>query len=313
MTTTIPSGETLDDVLAAHDGVLDSRTARAFLTRGELRWRLESGRWQQPCRGVMVAHSGPLTPAQQLRVALAWAGPGSALAGLTAARLHGLRGFDADRHVVHVLRPAGTAKLATPPPLDIRLHYSRLLGETDVHPARQPAQTRMPRSVMDAAAWMTTGRGAQAVLAASVQQRLVRVPDLRAVAERNARLRRRGLLRTTLDDIEGGAQALSELDFTRLVVRAFRLPEPDRQAARRDSRGRRRWLDVVYEPAKLIIEIDGAAHCDVLQYWDDMERDNQLKLAGQTVLRFPAYVVRYCPHLVANAIRRVLRAAGYTC
>jgi hypothetical protein len=36
----------------------------------------------------------------------------------------------------------------------------------------------------------------------------------------------------TLGDIGGGSRALSELDFTRLVVRTFELPEPSRQAAR---------------------------------------------------------------------------------
>ena len=119
------------------------------------------------------------------------------------------------------------------------MHYSRLLGENDIHPLRLPPRTRTARSVVDAAAWMATDRGAQAVLAAGVQQRLVRVADLAAVVTRNQRLPRRTVIKDTLDDIAGGAQALSELDLTRLL-RQHRLPEPDRQAQRRDSSGRRR-------------------------------------------------------------------------
>lgn len=299
----------LTDLLVMHDGVLDTRVARAYLSRSELRWRVESGRWQQPCHGVVVAQSGPLTTAQRLRVAVLWAGPGAALAGLTAARLQGLRGFDLDREVIHILRPVGAYKQTTNPPVDLKLHYSRVLNPDDLHPARQPAQTRTPRSVIDAAAWMPTGRGTQAVLAASVQQRLVRVDDLRSVLQRNTRMERRVVIRSTLSDIEGGSHALSELDFTRLVIRPFRLPEPDRQVERCDA-GRRRWLDVVYEHARLVIEIDGAAHADALQYWDDMNRDNDLKIAGYTVLRFPAFVIRYSPHIVAATIRRALRAAS---
>jgi hypothetical protein len=297
-------------VLAAHDGVLDTRTACAYLSRGELRWRVASGRWQQPCHGIVVAQSGPLTATQRLHVAVRWAGPGAALAGLTAARLQGLRGFDLDREVVHLLRPAGAYMKTTDPPVHLKLHYSRVLDAEDVHPARRPAQTRTPRSVMDAAVWMPTARGTQAVLAASVQQRLVRVADLRCVVQRNTRMDRRGLIRSALNDIEGGSHALSELDFTNLVVRAFGLPAPDRQVERRDASGRRRWLDVVYERARLVIEIDGAAHADALQYWDDMSRDNELKLAGYTVFRFPAFAVRYSPHIVAATIRRALRATG---
>jgi hypothetical protein len=301
-----PDQGELADVLVACDGVLATRTARAYLSRGELRWRVASGRWQQPGRGIVVAQSGPLTAAQRLRVAVLWAGPGAALAGLTAARLQGLRGFDLDREVVHVLRPVGAYKQTTRPPVDLKMHYTRLLNTDDIHPARGPAQTRTPRSVIDAAAWMPTVRGARAVLAASVQQRLVRVDDLRSVVERNTRMDRRGIITSTLNDIEGGSHALSELDFTNLVIDAFRLPGPDRQVERRDASGRRRWLDVVYEPARLVIEIDGAAHADVLQYWDDMNRDNDLRLAGYTVLRFPAFAIRYSPHIVAATIRRAL-------
>lgn len=171
----------------------------------------------------------------------------------------------------------------------------------------------MARSLVDAAAWMGTDRGAQAVLAAGVQQRLVRVSDLMAVVERNERLYRRKIIRQTLGDIAGGALALSELDFTRLVVRQFKLPEPDRQVPRRDEHGRRRWLDAVWEKARLVIEIDGGAHIDVLTYWDDMDRGNGLQLGHYRVLRFPAWVVRYQPSYVAAQIRQALREVGYRC
>jgi very-short-patch-repair endonuclease len=159
---------------------------------------------------------------------------------------------------------------------------------------------------------MPTDRGAMAVLAASVQQRLVRVDDLRQVIARIETLRRRTLMTGILDDVMGGAQALSELDFTRQVVRACRLPEPSRQVARRDSRGRRRWTDVMWDEYKVVAEIDGAQHTeDPLQRWDDMERDNDLNVDGYRTLRFPAWLVRRHPELVAQQIRRALRRAGY--
>lgn len=117
-------------------------------------------------------------------------------------------------------------------------------------------------------------------LAAGVQQRLVRIEDLTDVVAANQRLRRRALIRETLGDIAGGAQALSELDFTRLVVRAYRLPEPQRQVRRKDAHGRNRYLDVVWEKERLVVEIDGAQHADPLHTWDDMSRDNELVVDG---------------------------------
>jgi hypothetical protein len=278
---------TLDDLLTWQDGVLDTPTALSFLSRAALRWRLHAGHWQQPCRGVFVAHSGPLTTMQTLWVATLWAGSGAALAGLTAARLQGLRGFDRKAgDAIHVLMPAAHTARTTRPPFPLIAHYSRNLRPDDIHPARRPPQTRLARSLVDAATWMGTDRGAQAVLAAGVQQQLVRAADLAAEIARNERLYRRQMLTTTVADIAGGSHALSELDFTRLVIRKFGLPEPSRQLPRLDGNGRRRWLDAVWEEARLIVEIDGAGHIDMVTYWDDMARSNDLT-RNYRILRFP--------------------------
>ena len=138
----------------------------------------------------------------------------------------------------------------------------------------------------DDALWVSlVWAGDGAVLAAGVQQRLVRPADLLAIAAGNPRLRHRPVLLSTLDDIMGGAEALSEIDFTRLVIRAFDLPEPTRQSVRYDSRNRRRWLDAVWEEARIIVEIDGIHHMDAAQWWDDMNRENGIKLDGYLVLR----------------------------
>ena len=156
---------------------------------------------------------------------------------------------------------------------------------------------------------MPTDRGAMAVLAAGVQQGLARVADLRLVADGIETRRRRKLIIETLGDIAGGSQAMSELDFIRLVVRAFGLPEPSRQSARRDRRGRRRWIDAAWDDCKIAVEIDGAQHTeDPLQRWDDMERDIDLMLDGYRTLRFPAWLVRKDPEYVA---RRILEALAH--
>lgn len=237
------------------------------------------------------------------------------LAGLTAARLDGFTGFGdkisfADAPI-HLLLPCGYKRRTAPSRLQLTVHYSRGLASEDVHPTREPRRTRIARSLVDAAAWMPTDRGAMAVLAAGVQQRLVRVEDLSRIVQRIETLHRRGLMTGILADIAGGAQAMSELDFTRQVIRRHQIPEPSRQVARRDEQGRRRWIDAMWDEWKIIVEIDGAQHDDPLQRWDDMERDNGLNIHGYCALRFPAWLVRQYPEYVAREILAALRRAGY--
>jgi hypothetical protein len=300
----------LDEVLVDHEGVLGTSLALQFMTESQLRWQETSGRWQKPARGVVVAQSGPLTDRQLLRAALLRAGPQASLAGLTAARLDGLKGFDDKRPIgetpIYLLVPVGYRRRTPPRGLNVVTHYSRALTGVDVHPTRQPRRTRIARSLIDAAAWMPTDRGSMAILAAGVQQRLARVADLAPVADRMENLRRR-LIIQTLADIAGGSQAISELDFLRLVVRPFGLPEPSRQSARRDRPGRRCWIDAAWDDRKITVEIDGAQHTeDPLQRWDDMERDIDLTLDGYQTLRFPAWLVRNNPGHVAGRIGEAL-------
>lgn len=300
----------LEQALEEADSVLDTATALTHLSRGQIRWRVESGRWQRPCKGALVAHSGRLTELQTLRVALIAAGPGAALGGLTAAWLDGFRGFgDADpfeERPIHILVPCSRKRRTEFPFRNMRLHYSTALTGLDVHPTRDPRRTRMARSLVDAASWRATDRGAMAILAAGMQQGKTRPDDLRDVLDRRKTLYRRGLMYEVIADVEGGAQALSELDFTRLVVRRFGLPEPTRQAAKRDGLGRRRWIDAVWERQKVMVEIDGAQHVGPLEQWDDMERDNDFNADGYRVLRFPAWLVRRDPAHVARTIRLAL-------
>lgn len=300
--------EDLRELLRDRQGVVRTAEARRFLSPSALRWKLESGRWQQPCHGVVVAQSGPLSAQQELWATLLWGGQGALLAGLTAARLDGLHGFDTPE--IHLLVPAARQVRREPmrPPVrrPIVVHRSRRLDQSDAHPVRLPPRTLLPRSLVDAAAWMATDDRARAVLAAGVQQRLVRPGDLMAVTARSVRLRRRHLIQTTLADVAGGAHALSELDLATLL-RQYRIPEPDRQVSRRDRHGRRRWLDTVWESARLIVEVDGFWHTEAAVWWADMRRDNEFTVSGYRVLRFPAFAIRTEPDRVAQQILGALR------
>lgn len=286
-------------------GVLTVAAAVARLGRPAVRWRLDSGRWQRPCRGVLVTHSGALSPDQELWVAVLAGGAGAVLGGLTAAQLAGLKRFE-DRRI-HLVVPA--PRQVRTQLRGVTVHRSSKLGPADRHPARRPPRTRLPRSLLDAAAWMNTDTGARAVLAAGVQQRLVRVDQLAAELQARGHFRRRALISSTLADIAGGAEALSELEFCRLI-RRYRLPQPERQVMREDLAGRRRWLDAYWDRARLVAEVDGMWHMDALAWWADMCRDNELTVNGYRLLRFPAFAVREQPGVVAAQIAGALRLAA---
>ncbi len=159
---------------------------------------------------------------------------------------------------------------------------------------------------------MRAESGARAVLAAGVQQRLVRADDLAAALTRRGRGPRHALVSATIADIAGGAQALSELDFGQLI-RRHGLPEPTRQVLRRDAAGRARWLDAYWDRVRVVAEIDGLWHMDAAAWWADMSRDNELTISGYRVLRFPAFAVRDHPEVVAAQITVALRLGVENC
>ncbi|MFI7491981.1 DUF559 domain-containing protein [Micromonospora echinaurantiaca] len=311
----LPSADAdaLDWLAFEQAGVLTTAQATRLLTEGAVRGLVRSGHWRSICRGVLLTGNGRLTRDQQLWVAVLAAGPQAVLAGPTAAAEAGVRGLR--REPLHVLVPAARrAPRSTLRRLPIDMaavvvHRTSVLPAEHVQVARPP-RTTTARSLVDAAGWATGVREAQALLAAGCQQRRVLPDELGAVLDRLPRAPRRRLIRQTLDDIAGGAQALSEIDFLRLC-RRYRLPVPDLQQRRVDAAGRTRWLDAYWREWRLHVEVDGAHHMDARQWADDMRRQNDVWTDGDRILRFPAWLVRTHPEEVADTVRRALAAAGW--
>ena len=136
------------------------------------------------------------------------------------------------------------------------------------------------------------------------------VPELREVVDRFPGIRRHRLIVETLADIEGGATALSEIDLVRLC-RQYRLPLPDLQHPRPDATGRNRFVDAYWRKARILVEIDGSHHMNVEHWAADMLRQNQLWVAGDHILRFPAWLIRSNPAAVAKQLRDALAATDH--
>ncbi|SCL62310.1 Transcriptional regulator, AbiEi antitoxin, Type IV TA system [Micromonospora yangpuensis] len=297
-------------------GIITWGQATAELSPAKVRHLVTSGRWHRVCRGVLRAGSANAVYSrdQQWWVAVLGAGDQALLSGLAAAQAGGLRGtWRYDTVDVLIPHPAHPADLLRRLPLGlpaVRIRRTRVLPPQDRQRGR-PHRTSMARSLVDAAQWARTDDQAQEILAAGCQQRRVTSAALQSVLDRLPRARRRPLLRQTIRDIAGGAEALSEIDLVRLC-RRYGLPVPEGQERRPDADGRTRFLDAYWRRWRLHVEVDGAHHMDVRNWAADLRRQNKVWIEGDRILRFTAFDVRRRPAEVAAQLRAALTAAGWS-
>jgi hypothetical protein len=305
----LPSADAdeLSWVLFRQRAVISRRQALAMMPEARLRRYVATGRWANPYRGIYVAHNGPLDDEQRVWIGILGAGHGwlAPLAGTSALFAWGLRGYE--DQTVHVYVPKAMRR--TRPPDFVMVHRTHTLVRADL-PGGSPPRTSASRAAIDAARWTYRDDRARAIIAAAFQQRLVDGPGMLATLGRLSRVRRRRLILETIQDAAGGTESISEQDFLRLCRRGG-LPTPTRQAVVTDASGRRRYRDAYFKPWKVHVEIDGGLHMDVRSWWADMQRQNEMWVAGDRVLRFPAWAVRNEPDQVLATIRDALMAAGW--
>jgi hypothetical protein len=296
----------LAELGAEQRGVLRREQLSALgLSKKVIDSMLSGGRWRSRGAVLVLMHNGPLSHTQQLWAAVLNAGSLAALAARTAATQQGLVGWEADCIEIVVPRstlvPAGLG-------IDVKVHESRRFTAADLHSGRKLPQVRIERALVDAAVWSRSARTACGIVAAGVQQRTTTASRIRDELELAGKVRHRKLLAHALIDIEGGAQAMSEIDFLRFCRRNG-LPSPVLQAVRLDPNGRRRYLDATFERrdrSLLRVEVDGALHLIVRTYWDDMSRGNELVIGHERVLRFPSYVIYANDAAALGQLRRAL-------
>ena len=298
----------LEWILFRQDQVISRTQALRSLTDGEIRRHIANGRWQVAHHGIYVAHNGQLTWDQRVWVGVLAGGRGKTLApvaGLTALTSSGFRGFG--ENTIHVYVPARVRVFSTPHYL--RVHRTRNLSPVDLSSAAPP-RTTTERSAIDAARWARSDDRARTIVTAAFQQRLVLPAEMLAGVHRISRLERRELIISTIHDAAGGSESISELEFFDLCRRGG-LPLPSRQTVMKDASGRRRYRDAYFEEWRLHVEIDGGQHMDVGSWWADMQRQNEMWISGDRVLRFPAWALRNEPQKVVAAVRRALINAGW--
>jgi hypothetical protein len=300
---TAPAARSVEQRKLCEPAVTSARELlRTGWTADLIRSQIRANRWQRIGRAV-VLHNSAMSAEEVRRAAAIVLGPRAILTAFTALDEWGLQGWERD--AVHVLVPRG-ARVVRPDGLPLRVHYTANWNRA-ARQARRFLHRPAPAAVL-AASTFTRARPACGILAATVQQRLVRPADLVAAVEQSTRARHRAALLAAAHDITQGAQALTEIDFARLC-RSAGLPEPTRQVIRADRFGRRRYLDVEWvlpDGRHVVVEVDGALHLIAQRWWDDQLRQNELVIGGDLVLRYPSVVVRCHPAIVLDQLRRVL-------
>ena len=279
--------------------------AEADVSRAVVTAHLDAQRWRRLNERVICLHNGPLTRRQQLWAVLLSASPLAALGGLSVLELNLIRGFTTS--AVHLLIPQGTRFLGVPG-VDVHLHPCRRFPADDIRLLNDLRTTLPARAVVDAACWTADQMTAVRILVAGVQQLRI-YPSLlkdELLARKTSRHRR--LLLLLCNDLEGGAEALSEVEFL-AFCRRHGFPRPTLQV-RVDSGGRRRYLDATFrrpDGSTFGVEIDGGIHLQLKVKARDDLKDNYAKLARRLVLRYSSVLI-YTDH--PEAVQQIRNALG---
>ncbi|CAN5583886.1 hypothetical protein BH10ACT10_BH10ACT10_15710 [soil metagenome] len=293
-------------VAAGQAGLISRRQLSRFgHDRHYVRGQLRARRWQEVSATVLATTTGQLTREQLAWAGTLHAGPGSAVGGLTAAEIHGLKGWQ---------RPAVTVLIGESFNLEPIPGVQFVKTRRDIVGFRSPRR-RLPMWQVEPAMLLFAGytrssRTAIGVLAAGVQQGVTTPDQMLGWAARMCPLRRAALFREALSDMGAGAQSVAEIDVGRVCRRAG-LPAPRRQVRRTDRSGRRHYTDCEWDLPDgrvLVLEVDGAFHMDVDHWAADMARERELVIGGRIVVRCTARELRDHP----TRIVRDLLALGVT-
>ncbi|ANH38396.1 hypothetical protein I601_1967 [Nocardioides dokdonensis FR1436] len=295
------------------EGLLSRRQLSELgVDRWAVRSQVRAERWTLRTPMVVSTTTGPLSRAQVRWLGVLHAGPEALVGDLSAAEVHGLERWHRDD--VTIVVPQGLELDEDVEGVVFR-RTRRALGPMSAS-SHLPVM-RLEPAVLHFADYQHSRRTAQGVLAAVVQQQLTTPERLHEWVRRMRPLRWAGLLRTALDEIEGGARSVSELDVARLC-REHGLTPPHRQVRRRGSDGRLRYTDCEWDlpgGGVLVLEIDGAFHMHAENWEDDIARERSLVSTDRIVVRCTARELREEAYRVAHDLLRlgVLRTGTGSC
>jgi len=285
----------IEEVLRRQEGVISLyQAAAAGLGARGVCNRVGSGRWERVHPRVFRATDHAFTDRARLRAAALWAAPRAAVSGLAAAWWHGL--VECCPAVIELTLPRDRRPRARP---GIRVRR-RDLHLADLVSIRGLWLTDVPLTVLECAVQL--GPDGPAFLDRAVQ-RQVRLETLRRAHRRNLGQRGSKAAGTLLAVAACGGESEAEWRLVGLLRRA----------------GIAGWqlgylvdgyrIDLAFPAARVAVEVDGwAYHRDAERFRQERRRQNELVLAGWTILRFTWDDLTHRPTAVLTKIQTALEA-----
>jgi very-short-patch-repair endonuclease len=265
----------------------------------QIRRRIGAGTWR-PVRRTVLAEPGlAVTPRLRDRAAQL-AVPGSVLAAFSAAREWEMPVPDRGPHLIV------TGRVHTRPD-GVRIMRVDL-SHRDVSIVESAPVTSPPRTVFDCLR-LLDDRPARDLLDRALQQGWIGVPDLVERVRAGTGCRGAPRLARLVGLVAAGQRSAAERRAVGLL-RESGLKGWRANVEIYDERGLIGVGDVVFEEARVVLELDGwAFHVTSDRFQRDRERQNRLVAAGWTVLRFTWRDLIERPAQVVRTVRVVVRVA----
>jgi hypothetical protein len=289
--------------LNGQDGVIHRSQALGFgLTTGAIKARLRYGHWRSLLPEVYLSNAGEPTWRQRLVAAQLYAGPDSAIDGVSACYFYGIRAFPVDRERVFVVAPFGSTARSRGFVVARRTTAPMSVQSTEFVRYLEPAA-----AVIAATRRMRRARSVLATLSDAVQRGVVTHADLvRANIQgppRNARF-----ADDALEQLAAGVRSAPEGDFRTLASASAILPPLEYNVWVRLPCGRVVCLDALIESSAVVHETNGRAHHAREDLFADMqERHDAVTAGGFIVLHNPPRRIRDRPREVIAEVERCHR------
>jgi hypothetical protein len=287
-----------------HGIFLGSQARERGVSRKMLRHRVAIGRISSVAPDTYLVGGSLFTWEAKLLSCVLAGGEGALASHRAAAVLWGLGDFN-----------RGTPEVTVPRGVRLRREGVRIHESTDLDRCGTRRRNGIPvtdpaRTLLDLARRLEDQRLTRAIESAR-RLKLTTWSELIACLGKHARCGRPGitrLRRVITDNVH--REEITDSDFELLVLVLLvegGLPEPVLHHVVRDAEGRPIGeVDLAYPDLRIAIELDGGDHMDKSVFERDRPRQNQLVLAGWTILRFTWDAYRTSPAALVAAVRQAL-------
>ncbi len=276
-------------------------------TRAQVRSQLAAQRWSPLMRGVYLTYTGSPSAETWWWAAHLFAGPNSALTGLTALQAWRVLAPEMPVHI----EVSHADRILSPDPGSLIVTRRRTPRPTR-EPRHLPPAVRPAHAVLDVCAELINTRKIDDLITKVVRTRTANPASIQRALDQRGRINHRGYISALLRDVASGADSVLEVDGVRLVLRAHGLPVGQGQVREYVS-GALVIRDRVIKEYRTVIEFDGRrGHDDPGSRLRDYQRDNYVALTGRTPIRLGWADVHHDACESASIIARVLRMNGWS-